>query len=113
MPEPARSGPGEFLRRLAARLTPVVRTCLLVGLILGLLIGLYFGLGGPKDEAANIVVEHPAARSVPWIIVGWTLLGAVLGTATGVSVELMFKDAVKADKDKPWWKSGKSARRKK
>ncbi len=102
-----------MFRSLLGRLTPVVRTCLLVGLILGVLVGLYFGLGGPKDEAANQVVQQPDSRSVPWIIAGWTLAGAVLGTAAGVTVELLFKETSKPDSNKPWWKGNKSSRRKK
>jgi hypothetical protein len=101
-----------FVARLLRWITPVVRTCLLVGMIIGGLLGLYFGLGGPKDEAANIVVERPESRVVPWIIGGWILLGGCLGAAAGFGVQAMFAESDKADKSKPWWKARKAARRK-
>jgi hypothetical protein len=105
-------GQSGILKGLVRRLTPVVRTCLFVGLIIGCMLGLYSGLGGPKDEAANIVVEKPESRSVPWIIGGSTLLGACIGAAVGLTVEALFKETSKTDQSKPWWKARKTARRK-
>jgi hypothetical protein len=103
---------GGFVTGLLRRIAPVVRTCLLVGMIIGGLLGLYFGLGGPKDEAANIVVERPESRNLPWIIGGWILLGGCVGAAAGIGVQAMFKESGQADKAQPWWKARKAARRK-
>jgi hypothetical protein len=91
-------------------LTPVVRTCLLVGAAMGLLLGLYLGLGVPRDEAANVAITRVAPGNVVALVVGLGAAGAVLGTVAGVVVERGFSDKDSPDKKKKWWRGGKSSR---
>jgi hypothetical protein len=112
MPEPGRVGLGERLRNLYRASTPVVRTCLFAGTGMGLLLGLFLALGVPEGTGREAFLAQIRLRSVLLTVVGMALLGALVGLAVGVALQLAFAEGRRGAKDKPWWKSGKSSRRK-
>jgi hypothetical protein len=117
MPKQGLRGIWELIRDLWRELTPVVRTCLFVGLGIGFLLGINYLLGLQADYARlnrdNRVEYRTILLPRLAILVGITILGGVLGTAVGVAVEFTFRESDASEKKKPWYRKGRSSRRKK
>jgi hypothetical protein len=92
-------------------LTPVVRTCLFAGMGFGFFVSLYFALGAPPDRAEQGFVFRLETRTLILLLCALTAVGGVLGLVLGITMERAFTNKRGADKDKPWWKRGKSSRR--
>ena len=99
--------PGELWRKL----TPVVRTCLFAGMGFGFFVALYFALGASPDRAEQGFVFRLEARTLIALLCVLTAAGGVLGLALGITLERAFAAKGGPDKNKPWWKRGKSSRR--
>jgi hypothetical protein len=90
MPKQGWAGLGELLRDLYRELTPVVRICLFAGMTIGFALGLYIAYRVPGDESWNLFTLRLEIRLLFLLLCGLTFLGAILGTAFGVTLELVF-----------------------
>ena len=87
-------GLGDLFRDLWRELNPLVRAGLFAGMGLGFVVGLAFVLSLPPDYARLVAGNRLQYRTIllprVLIVVGATLFGTFLGTAVGVTLELLF-----------------------
>jgi hypothetical protein len=112
MPKQGFAGLAELFRDLWRELTPVVRVGLFAGLGLGLALGLTYVLRLPPDYARLVGGNRVEYRTVLMprvaIVVGIAILGGLLGTAAGVTFEMVFGKRDGEEK-KPRRRRGKSS----
>ncbi len=94
------------------RLTPLVRTCLLAGTFLGAILGLYLSLGVPPGQSGEIGIGRVDPRVAPFYVPCLAAVGGIVGVGVGIGVGWAFAEKREAERNKPWWKRGKSSRRK-
>jgi hypothetical protein len=114
MPKQGWEGLGELFADLWRELSPTVRYCLFGGMALGFGLGLYFIFRTSADEtAANVgyIAARAEFRLLFAILCGLSVVGALLGTGLGVTLELLLGNRDGTDKKKPRGKGGKSNRR--
>jgi hypothetical protein len=115
MPKQGLAGVWQSMQSLWREQTPLVRTCLFVGIAIGFLLGINHILGLPADYGRPNKESPVEFRTfvLPRIsmVAGISILGGVVGTALGVTTELVFREKKESDQNKPWYRRGKSRRK--